>query len=79
MLDPYCPFMGRKGKAWGELDLPSIAERVAGIPPEVEAAARALSKACKKSGVGLERAQEVLKTLFEDLPVSASASRRGRR
>jgi hypothetical protein len=78
MADAYCPFMGRKGKPWGELDLASIAGRVAGVPPEVAAAARALVSACRESGVDLERVQELIGHLFEE-PVSAASSRRARR
>jgi hypothetical protein len=78
MANAYCPFMGRRGKPWGELDLASIAGRVAGVPPEVAAAARSLVAACREAGVDLERAQELVGYLFEET-VSASSSKRARR
>jgi hypothetical protein len=78
MADAYCPFMGKKGKPWNEFDLVSIAGRVAGVPPEVDAAARSLVSACKAAGVDLERVQELIGHLFEE-PVSAASSRRARR
>ena len=78
MVNTYCPFMGKKGRAWGELDLASIAGRVAGVPPEVSVAARALISACRDAGVSPERAQELVGYLFEET-VSASSSKRARR
>lgn len=74
MANSYCPFMGKKGRAWGELDLPGIAGRVAGseprTPPEVESAAQALAAACKKAGVDLEAAKSALEEAFKAPVVS---------
>ena len=80
MADPYCPFVGKKGRSWGELDIPSIAGRVAAgaVPAEVEDAVRKLAAACKASGIGLERAKELLKEAFGP-EVSATSSGRNRR
>jgi len=78
MADPYCPFVGKKGRPWGErgeLDLPSIAERVVGVSPDVEEAARALVAACRKAGVSLERVQDLVKTVYVSAPPSGRSRR----
>jgi hypothetical protein len=64
MEDSYGPFMGRKGKSWGELELQSIAGRVAGVPDAVTAAAREMAGACRTEGVTLERAKAILEEAF---------------
>lgn len=71
MEDPYGPFMGKRGRSWGELELQSIAGRVAGVPDAVTSAARALADACLAGGVPLEKAKELLEEAF---PVSALPS-----
>lgn len=78
MADSYCPFVGKKGKSWGErgeLDLPSIAERVVGVPPDVDEAARALVLACRAAGVSLERVQALIKASYVSAPPSGRSRR----
>lgn len=78
MSDPYCPFMGKKGRSWGELDLSGIAGRVASkprVPPEVESAVLSLADACRAFGVGLDEAKGLLEEAF-DSRVSASSPKR---
>ncbi len=78
MDDPYRPFMGKKGKSWGELDLKEIAGRVAGgrRSPEVEAAARTMVAACQKAGLSADEAKSLLEELYG--PVSVAPSGRSR-
>lgn len=80
MGDPYCPFMGKKGRSWGELDLSSIAGRVAAAktPPEVESAVRALAVACRKHGVELDDAKKLLDGEFQTASVATSSRSRRR-
>lgn len=71
--------MGKRGKAWGELDLEDIAGRVAArnSHPDVNAAVKALVVSCRKAGLSAEDAKSLLDEAFA--PVSARPSVRSRR
>lgn len=64
MEDSYGPFMGKRGRSWGELELQSIAGRVAGASEAVVSAAREMASVCRAEGVPLERAKELLEEAF---------------
>lgn len=78
MGDPYCPFMGTKGKSWGELELQSIAGRVAGPPEAVALAVRAVVDACRKNGVSPEQATVLLEEAFRSVSAPPSSDTRRR-
>lgn len=67
--------MATNDKSWGELDLKSIADRLAGgLPASVTDAARKFAAACLKSGVNVAQATAAVERAFADVSESSEST-----